>query len=355
MIDGAVRNERVGKRYRKGYVLRFGFLGLMGIVSFFILSYASAAHAIQVSLAWDPPATGTPDGYRLFYRLQDQSYDYSNPDWQGSTTTCTISNLQDVTTYFVVRAYNAAGESGDSNEAIYQPAVTPAAAISRSPASLSTSCTQGSNASRQSFQVSNSGSGTLNYSISTGGTSWLSCNPASGSSTGESDTITVNFNTSGNSAGTYFATITIASAGASNSPQTIPVSLTVNAPSSSASTSTPSSSPAISRSPASLSTSCNQGWNASKQSFQVSNSGSGTLSYSITDDASWLSCSPTSGTSTGEADTIRVSYNTSKLAVGTYSATITITAAGSGNSSLTIPVTLTVSQPSGHGRWGRWH
>jgi Viral BACON domain len=184
------------------------------------------AQAIQVTLAWDPPATGTVDGYRLFYHLEDQSYDYSHPDWQGSTTTCTISNLQDITTYFVVRAYNADGESGDSNEAIYQPVAAATAAISRNPASLSTSCTQGSNASKQSFQVSNAGSGTLSYSI-TDNASWLSCSPTSGTSMGEQDTITVNYSTSGLSNGTYSATITITDAGATNSPQVITVSLTV--------------------------------------------------------------------------------------------------------------------------------
>jgi hypothetical protein len=343
-------NQPVEMRYIKGYTMRFRLLTLIGLVSCIILSYASAAHAIQVSLAWDPPATGTPDGYRVFYRLEGQSYDYSNPDWQGSDTACTLSNLQDITTYFVVRAYNAAGESGDSNEAIYQPAATPIPAISRSPASLSASCDQGSNASNQSFEVANSGGGTLSYSITNGGTSWLSCNPGSGTSTGESDTITVNYSTSGISAGTYFATITIAAAGATNSPQSLPVMLTVNAPSSPPATSAPSSSPAISRSPASLSASCNQGSNASNQSFQVANSGGGTLSYSITDDASWLSCSPASGSSTGESDTIKVSFRTSKLAVRTYSATITITAPGASNSPQNIPVSLTVSKPSRHGR-----
>jgi hypothetical protein len=351
MMRGGIMKQGEKKRYRKGYVLRFGLLSLIGVVSFLVLSYPSAAHAVQVTLAWDPPTAGTPDGYRLFYRLQNESYDYNNPDWQGSTNTCTVSNLQDTTTYFVVRAYNAAGESGDSNEAIYQPAATPTAAISRSPASLSTSCTQGSNASKQSFQVSNSGSGTLSYSISTGGKSWLSCDPTSGDSTGESDTIAVNYSTSGLAAGTYFATITIASAAASNSSQTIPVSLTVNAPSSPPATSTPSSSPAISLSPASLSTSCTRGSNAAKQSFQVANSGGGTLSYSITDNANWLSCTPTSGSGSG---TITVSYNTSKLSAGTYSATITISAAGASNSSQTIPVSLTVSQLSSYGRGGRW-
>jgi hypothetical protein len=341
MIEGTVMNQSVDIEYTKGYMLRFVLLRLIGLVSLIILFCASPAHAIQVTLAWDPPATGTPDGYRVFYRLEGQSYDYSNPDWQGSDTTCTIPNLQDTTTHFVVRAYNAAGESGDSNEAIYQPAAAPTPAISRSPASLSASCDQGSNASKQSFQVANSGGGSLGYSITNGGTSWLSCSPGSGTSTGESDTITVNYSTSGISPGTYFATITIAAADAMNSPQTIPVMLTVNAP---------SSPPAISRSPVSLSASCSRGSNASKQSFQVSNSGGETLSYSITDDASWLSCSPASGSSTGESDTIKVSFRTSGLAVGTYSATITITAAGANNAPQTIPVSLTVSKPPRHGR-----
>jgi probable HAF family extracellular repeat protein len=103
-----------------------------------------------------------------------------------------------------------------------------APAISLTVTSLATSCTQGSNASNQSFQILNSGGGTLNYSISVDA-SWLSCNPTSETSTGEQDTITVSYTTSGLAAGAYSATITIEAAGASNTPQTIPVSLTVNA------------------------------------------------------------------------------------------------------------------------------
>jgi hypothetical protein len=190
-----------------------------------ILSYSSAAHAVEVTLAWDPPATGTVDGYYAFYRLAGQSYDYSQPTWQGTATTCTLSNLQDATTYFVVRAYNSSGESADSNEAMYQPASS-TSAISQNTSSLFALCTQGSNASSQTFQVSNSGGGTLSYTISDDAT-WLSCGPTSGTSTGASNTITVSYATSGLSAGTYSATITIAATGASNTPQTISVSLNV--------------------------------------------------------------------------------------------------------------------------------
>jgi hypothetical protein len=220
-IEGASMHQSVEKKYRKGYVLRFSLMSLLAAVFCFILSYGSAAYAIDITLAWDSPATGTPDGYRVFYHLDGESYDYNNPAWEGPEATCTIQNLQDVTTYFVVRAYNAAGESADSNEAIYQAEV-----ISLSPSSLSASCSEGANAPSQSFEVRNSGRGTMSYAVGTTA-NWVSCTPASGTSTGESDPITVTYNTSGLAPGTYSATITIAAAGASNSPQTIPVTVNV--------------------------------------------------------------------------------------------------------------------------------
>ncbi len=111
-----------GELCRKGYVFRT----LMGVLisMILILAYSPAAHAVQVTLAWDPPATGTVDGYLVFSRLEGQSYDYSQPAWEGSATTCTFSDVQDETTYFVVRAQNSSGESGDSNEAMYEPATS---------------------------------------------------------------------------------------------------------------------------------------------------------------------------------------------------------------------------------------
>ncbi|MCK4340697.1 MAG: hypothetical protein KAY37_03100 [Phycisphaerae bacterium] len=59
------------------------------------------------------------------------------------------------------------------------------------------------------------------------GADWLSCDPTSGESTGETDTIQVNYETAALSAGTYTATIVVTAAGADNSPQTIVVDLTV--------------------------------------------------------------------------------------------------------------------------------
>ena len=315
-----------------GHLRRLVPVCLAWITLVVLLAYGPVVYALQVTLAWDPPASGTVDGYHVFSRLAGQSYNYSQPAWQGSATTCTLSSLQDTTTYFVVRAYNSSGESADSNEATYQPAgSTPA--ISLSTSSLSASGTQGANAMSQSFQVSNSGGGTLSYTISDNA-SWLSCSPTSGTSTGASNTVTLSYATSGLTAGTYSATITIAATGASNSPQAIPVTLTVSAAATSAAT--------ISRSPTSLSPACVQGANAVSQTFQVWNSGSGTLSYTISDNVGWLSCNVTSGTSTGTHKTVTVTYATSTLGPGTYSGTITISASGVSNSPQTIPVTLKV-------------
>jgi hypothetical protein len=104
--------------------------------------------------------------------------------------------------------------------------------------------------------------------------------------------------------------------------------------------------PTISRSPATLSPSCDEGSDATSDSFTVSNGGDGTLEYAITDNVGWLSVSPTGGSSTGEADTITVNYTTSGLAAGIHNATITITEPDATNNPETISVTLTVNEVS---------
>jgi hypothetical protein len=76
--------------------------------------------------------------------------------------------------------------------------------------------------------------------------------------------------------------------------------------------------------------------------FTVRNAGVGTLSYTISDDADWLSCSPTSGDSTGEADSITVSYSTAGLATGPYHAVVTVSDPNATPISRTIAVEVQV-------------
>ena len=209
------------------------------------------------------------------------------------------------------------------------------------PGSLTNSCWQGYNAPTQTFQVWNSGGGTINYSLSTDQT-WLTCQPSNGSSTSTGggsghSTIRVNYAASGLAPGSYPANITISAPGAMNTPRIIPVSLKVNAPLS-------PSSPVISQSiPASISVTCAKGANASSQSFDIWNSGGGSLDFTLYGDVPWLSLTPSHGTSTGGHNTIIVGFTNSSLPAGTYSATITVSAPLASNSPQVIPVNLKVS------------
>ncbi len=84
----------------------------------------------------------------------------------------------------------------------------------------------GDNLSSDTFTVKNVGGETLNYNI-TDNAGWLSVFPATGSSVGEPDTITVSYSASTLSYGDHFATITV-SGNALNSPLTIDVTVTVH-------------------------------------------------------------------------------------------------------------------------------
>jgi hypothetical protein len=82
----------------------------------------------------------------------------------------------------------------------------------------------------------------------------------------------------------------------------------------------------------------------------VSNTGGGTLNWTTSDNQTWLSVSPASGTGAGA---LSVSVNTTGLAAGTYTGTVTVTAAGATGSPKTVAVTLTVNPP-GTGPVGAW-
>jgi subtilase family protein/BACON domain-containing protein len=103
--------------------------------------------------------------------------------------------------------------------------------------------------------------------------------------------------------------------------------------------------PSIGASPSSFSFSATAGGaNPANQSLSITNTGAGTLTWSASDDAPWLTISPTSGTA---PSTVTLSVNITGLAAGTYNGSITITAAGATNSPVTVPVTLTVSGGGG--------
>ncbi|TKJ46448.1 hypothetical protein CEE34_08920, partial [Candidatus Aerophobetes bacterium Ae_b3a] len=127
-----------------------------------------------------------------------------------------------------VSDFNTVNNDSDGQDAT-PITVTPTSTIAYSPTSFSfTAVEGGSNPANQTLGIWNSGGDTLNWSVSDNAT-WLSLSPTSGSSTGETDNVTVSVNISGLSAAPHNATITISASGASNTPQTVPVTLTISA------------------------------------------------------------------------------------------------------------------------------
>jgi uncharacterized protein (TIGR03437 family) len=79
----------------------------------------------------------------------------------------------------------------------------------------------------------------------------------------------------------------------------------------------------------------------SAQSIQITNSGSGTLAWTATASASWLSVSAASGTA---PSTLSVSISTAGLSAGTYNGNIQLSSTGASNTPLSVAVSLTVTQ-----------
>jgi hypothetical protein len=76
------------------------------------------------------------------------------------------------------------------------------------------------------------------------------------------------------------------------------------------------------------------------QSLQITNAGGGTLVWSVSDNAAWLTTSAAAGT--GNA-TLTVTANSTGLAAGSYGASITLSATGATGSPQSVAVTLTVA------------
>jgi len=101
--------------------------------------------------------------------------------------------------------------------------------------------------------------------------------------------------------------------------------------------------PAISVSPNSLAFNAIEGGeNPPAQTLEICNSESGTLDWSLSDNADWLSETPTSGSlGEDECEDVTVSVDVAGMEAGDYSATITITGSGE----VQVPVSLHIESP----------
>ena len=171
--------------------------------------------------------------------------------------------------------------------------------------------------------------------------SWLNVSSNSGTlAASTTNNLTVTYNTTNLTCGTgcsnYSGLITITATNESGdtaigSPQNVNVSVTV----------CPKSQLRVS--PLILTNAVMEGYDASDQSFEVWNgNGFYTLSYNISNNVPWLMTSVISGTSTGEHDTIVVSYCTGGLEAGISNTTITVSAADATGSPQTIDVAVRI-------------
>ncbi|MCC6537200.1 MAG: hypothetical protein IT162_06595, partial [Bryobacterales bacterium] len=159
--------------------------------------------------------------------------------------------------------------------------------------------------------------------------SWLLVTPNGGSTPGS---VSVSVNLNGLAAGSYSAVVTLTPPSPSL-PVTIPVTLTVAAA---------PVTPQLAPSPAALAFEAQAGGAVpAPRPVNVASTTSAVLSFTATSNQPWLAVTPNGGSTPG---TLSVSVNTTGLAAGTYSGSVTLTPPLP-SAPFVIPVTLTVTSP----------
>lgn len=196
----------------------------------------------------------------------------------------------------------------------------------------------------QNYTLTNTGTAPLDFSI-TSTQAWVTVLPSSGTlAAGASTSVTVTINGVAITlaGGVYTDTVTFTNTTNGGGNQTRPMSLTVTGAAGGAlSVTAPSpwyttvGHPGGPFSPASM-------------DFTLTNTGASPLDYTVTNDNTWITASPASGTLAGGGTaTVTVSPNATanSLAVGTYQNLITFTNATNGNGTTVVPSVLMISPP----------
>ena len=181
----------------------------------------------------------------------------------------------------------------------------------------------------QDVTITNDGGGSFTWSASDH-SSWIHLDPREGDVPG---TLTISLDPTNLAAGVYQGDVTVNAkdaAAADSQSTTISVTFLVQRP-------------GLNVSPSTIEHSTNVNSNATwTENIQVSNSGTGQLTWTATKDRSWLSLNTTSGSGDG---TVAVTINSSGLDGGVYHGQVDITSPGATGSPAHVAVTLTVFAP----------
>ncbi len=176
----------------------------------------------------------------------------------------------------------------------------------------------GNDATTLTFDISNNGNAPLTWQISEDA-SWLSCNPTSGTTqAGEKSSIVVNVDRNGMERGFYSQTIAVSSNGGSG---VVNVSMSVQGL-------------MISLSPEEL----DFGSTTTSMELNITNKGSGNISYTLSPSNNWIKLSRTTGTFT-KTENITVSVDRTTLSEGDHSGNLTLTI---GEEKVNIPVRMNI-------------
>jgi len=220
---------------------------------------------------------------------------------------------------------------GRGNDLQVQELAWVGALIGLSSSGLTFSLEKGDSPEAASLTLSNPGGGALDWTASDD-REWILVSPASGTlAPSQSVNLQVTVSDPGSGQGDYQGTITVSGANAFNSPQTVPVSLGFVWP------------PTIGLSPGALGFVIDERIDPEPATIIVTNSGGAPLTWSASDNAPWLSVSPSGGTlSPGASQVLTAAVTAGELAPGTYGGLITVSGPEASNSPQSMSVELVV-------------